>query len=222
MAGTRCVVGSLEENQISWFCFLRADDYTVIFQTVGGQPAYIPAISAVVDDPAYKAGAVKAGTRRAAAPDIGITEIFLCFGNHLPEFFIRQSFARNVVILIFSAGTRAVRRCKGDACKQIIPIAPALQCDFVALQLVICKTGISGNIVHTPIEQRYICLLYTSRIVSNRLVSTSSRVSHPPRREMKKRKTRKKKKRKRRHSIFKFSSIAFSKRDQLKRILTKS
>nr|DAK17074.1 MAG TPA: hypothetical protein [Caudoviricetes sp.] len=39
---------------------------------------------------------------------------------------------------------------------------------------------------------------------------------------MKKRKTRKKKKRKRRHSIFKFSSIGFSKYDQLKRILTKS
>ena len=110
----------------------------------------------MVDDPAYKTGAVKTGTRRAAAPNIGITEIFLCFGNHLPEFFIRQSFARNVVILVFSAGTRAIRRCKGYACKQVISIAPALQCDFVSLQLVICKAGISCNIVNTPIEQRYI------------------------------------------------------------------
>ena len=110
----------------------------------------------MVDDPANKTRTVKAGTRRAAAPDIGITEIFLCFGNHLPEFFIRQSLTRNVVILIFSAGTRAIRRCKSDTCKQIIPIAPALQCDFVALQLVICKSGISGNIVHTSIEQCYI------------------------------------------------------------------
>ena len=110
----------------------------------------------MVDDPADKAGTIKARARRAAAPDIGITEIFLCFGNHLSEFFIRQSLARNVVILVFSAGTCAIRRCKGDACKQVIPIAPALQCDFVALQLVICEAGISGNIVHTPIEQRYI------------------------------------------------------------------
>ena len=123
------VVGFLEEDQVSGLCLTLRDNVAFSHQTVGRLPAYIPAIAAVVDDPAYKTGAVKTGTRRAAAPNIGITEIFLCFGNHLPEFFIRQSFARNVVILIFSAGTRAIRRCKGDACKQVIPIATAIQCD---------------------------------------------------------------------------------------------
>ena len=150
------VVGFLEEDQVSGLCLTLRDNVAFSHQTVGRLPAYIPAIAAVVDDPAYKTGAVKTGTRRAAAPNIGITEIFLCFGNHLPEFFIRQSFARNVVILVFSAGTRAIRRCKGYACKQVIPIAPALQCDFVSLQLVICKAGISCNIVNAPIEQCYI------------------------------------------------------------------
>ena len=150
------VVGFLEEDQVSGLCLTLRDNVAFSHQTVGRLPAYIPAIAAVVDDPAYKTGAVKTGTRRAAAPNIGITEIFLCFGNHLPEFFIRQSFARNVVILVFSAGTRAIRRCKGYACKQVISIAPALQCDFVSLQLVICKAGISCNIVNAPIEQCYI------------------------------------------------------------------
>lgn len=150
------VVGFLEEDQVSGLCLTFRDNVAFSHQTIGRLSAYIPAIAAVVDDPADKAGTIKARARRAAAPDIGITEIFLCFGNHLSEFFIRQSLARNVVILVFSAGTCAIRRCKGDACKQVIPIAPALQCDFVALQLVICEAGISGNIVHTPIEQRYI------------------------------------------------------------------
>ena len=120
------VVGFLEEDQVSGLCLTFRDNVAFSHQTIGRLSAYIPAIAAVVDDPADKAGTIKARARRAAAPDIGITEIFLCFGNHLSEFFIRQSLARNVVILVFSAGTCAIRRCKGDACKQVIPIAPFL------------------------------------------------------------------------------------------------
>ena len=98
------VVGFLEEDQVSGLCLTLRDNVAFSHQTVGRLLLHSSHCRSV-DDPAYKTGAVKTGTRRAAAPNIGITEIFLCFGNHLPEFFIRQSFARNVVILVFSAGT---------------------------------------------------------------------------------------------------------------------
>ena len=63
------VVGSLEEDQVSGLCLTFRDNVTFSHQTIGRLPAYIPAIAAVVDDPADKAGTVKAGTRRAAAPE---------------------------------------------------------------------------------------------------------------------------------------------------------
>ena len=70
------VVGFLEEDQVSGLCLTLRDNVAFSHQTVGRLPAYIPAIAAVVDDPAYKTGAVKTGTRRAAAPNIVIISGF--------------------------------------------------------------------------------------------------------------------------------------------------
>ena len=63
------VVGFLEEDQVSGLCLALRDNVAFSHQTVGRLPAYIPAIAAVVDDPANKTRTVKAGTRRAAAPE---------------------------------------------------------------------------------------------------------------------------------------------------------
>src|SRR5699024_4882590 len=61
MRSARCVVGSLEENQISWFRFGRWDNITEIFKPVRSLSADTPAIAAVIDNPADESGTVKAG-----------------------------------------------------------------------------------------------------------------------------------------------------------------
>lgn len=83
MAGPRCVVGSLEENQVTGLCFTWTDDRTVIHQSVCCHAAYIPAVSAVIDDIADKSRAVKAGRVRRAAPDIWVSQIFLRLADHV-------------------------------------------------------------------------------------------------------------------------------------------
>ena len=69
MAGPRCVVGSLEENQVTGLCFTWTDDCTVTHQPVGCHATHIPAVSTVIDDIADKSGAVKAGRWGRAAPE---------------------------------------------------------------------------------------------------------------------------------------------------------
>ena len=63
MGCATCVVGFLEEDQVSGLCFTFRDNVAFSHQTIGRLPAHIPTISAVVDDPAYKTGTVKTGTR---------------------------------------------------------------------------------------------------------------------------------------------------------------
>ena len=51
MAGSRCVVSSLEENQVTGLCLTGPDNGTVIHQTASRQAAHVPTISAVIDYP---------------------------------------------------------------------------------------------------------------------------------------------------------------------------
>ena len=51
MAGPRCVVGSLEENQVAGLCLTWPDNGTVIHQTACRQSAHVPTISTVIDYP---------------------------------------------------------------------------------------------------------------------------------------------------------------------------
>ena len=57
------VVGVLEEAQVSGLCFTLRDNVAFSHQTIGRLSAYIPAIPAVIDDPAYKTGTIKTGAR---------------------------------------------------------------------------------------------------------------------------------------------------------------
>ena len=61
VACTRGVISILEENQIAGPCITRPDDFAVVSEPFGGRAPYIPAVAAVVNDVADKAGAVKAG-----------------------------------------------------------------------------------------------------------------------------------------------------------------
>ena len=63
------VVGFLEEDQVSGLCLTFRNNVAFSHQTIGRLSVYMPAIAAVVDDPADKAGTIKARARRAAAPE---------------------------------------------------------------------------------------------------------------------------------------------------------
>ena len=69
-----------------------------IKKPLGGGAAHIPA--GVIDNPAYKTGAVKRRAGIAAAPDIGHPQIFLRFGKHGGEHFILQRIRGNVVVQV--------------------------------------------------------------------------------------------------------------------------
>lgn len=64
------VIGFLKEDQVARLGVGRRDIGTDIAQSFGAKPPHIPAHTAVIDDPADKAGTVKTGAGRAAAPDI--------------------------------------------------------------------------------------------------------------------------------------------------------
>ena len=97
MAGSRRIVSTLKENQISRFCFGRRYICTAGTKPVCCLPSYIPAISAVIDYPTDKSGTVKTGTGRSTAPHIRISQIFFRFMDHVCKFFIRQCFCRNFI-----------------------------------------------------------------------------------------------------------------------------
>ena len=49
--------------QVSGLCLTLRDNVAFSHQTIGRLSAYIPAIPAVIDDPAYKTGTIKTGAR---------------------------------------------------------------------------------------------------------------------------------------------------------------
>ena len=63
------VIGALKEDDVSRLCGAGRDDGELPAERFRIQPAVVPAVAAVVDDPAHKAGAVKGRGRTAAAPE---------------------------------------------------------------------------------------------------------------------------------------------------------
>ena len=53
------VIGALKEDDVPRLCSTGRDDGKLLPKRFRIQPAIVPAVAAVVDDPAYKAGAVK-------------------------------------------------------------------------------------------------------------------------------------------------------------------
>ena len=82
MGSAACVVGALEENQVTGTGLRCRNDGTLATPVLGGLPAKMEPGTAVVDCIGNKAGTVKAaGT--VPAPDIRRSEILLCLGNKL-------------------------------------------------------------------------------------------------------------------------------------------
>lgn len=97
MARSRRIIGSLEKDQISRLCIRRSYIRTIRPKPICSCSSHIPAISAIIDYPAYETRTIKTGRWRCTAPNIRITQIFFCFPNHLGKLWIRKCFCRNII-----------------------------------------------------------------------------------------------------------------------------
>ena len=94
MGHARRVIGADKEHQIAGArCAGGGAD---VIEPLGSQAAYIPA--GMIDHPGHKAGAVKGHGRRAAAPHIGIAQVFLRLAQNGRKGFIVQIFLRHVIV----------------------------------------------------------------------------------------------------------------------------
>ena len=96
------IIRSFKENKISGLCFCFADVLALVPQTVGGGAPHIVAV--LVVDPADITAAIEPGFRGGTAPDVGRTDLFLCFGVDFGKFFVSQGFCRNLIINTRCAG----------------------------------------------------------------------------------------------------------------------
>lgn len=119
---TRGIISALEENQISRLGRAFRDNVAYAHQTVCSQSSNTPTVAAVIDYIGNKPGAVKGGRRAAAAPHIRVSQIFLCFPNHIGKSCVRQSFARNVIV-----GVLAARGSVNVISENIRSVAPCLE-----------------------------------------------------------------------------------------------
>ena len=142
------VIGALKEDDVSGLCGAGRDDGELSAKGFRIQPAVVPAVAAVVDDPAHKTGAVKGRGRTAAAPDIGIPQIFLRLVDHIGEPLIGQRLAGNVVVQIVLIGVNVIL-------KQVGLVALGLDQQSVALNLAIGESGVVQRRRDTVVSQRH-------------------------------------------------------------------
>ena len=73
--GVRRVIGVPEENEITGLGVRHGYRGADVIEALRPQPPYIP--SAVIDNPAHKARAIKGCAGTAAAPNIGLLRVFI-------------------------------------------------------------------------------------------------------------------------------------------------
>ena len=142
------VIGALKEDDISRLCGAGRDDGELPAEGFRIQPAIVPAVAAVVDDPAHKAGAVKGCGWIAAAPNIGKPQVFLRLVDHIGEPLIGQRLTGNVVVQIVLVGVNVVL-------KQIGLVALGLNQQSVALDLAFGESGVVQRRRDTVVSQRH-------------------------------------------------------------------
>ena len=126
------------------------DGSTDIVKALCPQPPKIPAHAAMVHHPRHKAGAIKGRGRGAAAPYIGIAEIFLRFGNHGGELFILQRLRGYLI-----AGHGAVVPADvSGAGEQIGPVAQRRHVEGIAGELLLAH-DIDGDVGQVKVFQRH-------------------------------------------------------------------
>ena len=90
------VVGADKKYKVAGLGLLRGNRGTDIAKALCAQPSHVP--SAVIDYPAHKAAAIKAGAGRAAAPHIWITHILFRLGHHCGKGGVLQSLRGYLVV----------------------------------------------------------------------------------------------------------------------------
>ena len=160
MARAVRVIGPLEKYQVSRFCLRWGDSHAVLAQLVGCHSSDIPSVSAVIDDPAYEAGAVKAGLGGITAPHIRIADIFLCFVQHICELYVAESCARHTVIRVVPLGSICIDIVR----EQIILVPLRGQKDLIAclldrVQPVAVDHGLKACTVQVDAEDLLPCCL---------------------------------------------------------------
>ena len=121
----------------------------------------------MVHDPRHKAGAVKGGGGRAAAPDIGIAQVLLRLLYHGGELFILQRIRGYLIPLIICAIEIHIVR-SGE---QVGPVAQRGHIHGVHGELVL-RHGVDRHMGEVEVFQRdgadvvgvFLCFIFTVRI----------------------------------------------------------
>ena len=141
MADARCVIGSLEENEVAGSGVGRGNRGADIAKPLCAQPPHVPA--GMIDDPAYKTGAVKGSGRTGAAPHIGIAQIFLRFFQHGGKDFILQSLRRHIIVqIVLPAGSVGVLALG----EQVRPVAQGSHVNCVHTKLILAHRSKLSNV----------------------------------------------------------------------------
>ena len=118
MGHSGSVVSADEKYKVAGLGLLRGNRGTDIAKALCAQPSHVP--SAVIDYPAHKAAAIKAGAGRAAAPHIRIAYILFRLGHHCGKGGVLQSLRGNVVIgRLLDGGSVGI----GAVWEQVRPVA---------------------------------------------------------------------------------------------------
>ena len=96
MADAGGIIGSGEKHQIARLDVGRGYGRTDIAKSLRAQPAHIP--TGMIDDPTDEARTVKRGGGAAAAPNVGVAEIFFRFLDDGGKYLIVQCLRGNVVV----------------------------------------------------------------------------------------------------------------------------
>ena len=99
MGNARCIVSADEKDQVAGSCVGRGYRGGNIVESLGSQPARI-ADAALRQHPGHESGTIKRSVWIAAAPDIGIADILLRFGNERCKGFIFQCGRRNTPLCV--------------------------------------------------------------------------------------------------------------------------
>lgn len=132
MTCTGCIISPLEENKVSGLYIPGTDSCRCILPSVCCKPSIVPTITAMIDDIAYKTGAVKTSRWTRTAPYIRVAKILLSFIQHVCKLLICEIFCRNIIVLILFRHSRICVRIIAKYIRLISPhfkkycIAPLL------------------------------------------------------------------------------------------------
>ena len=146
MACADSVISPLKEDDVSWLRLFRRNISADLPDLFRRQPAVVPAVPAVVDDPADKAGTVKSA-RCIAAPDVRRTQMLFRFLDHPCKPLIAECFRRDGVT-VPSIGRQAVQ------IEEIVPVPEGPVVQAVSYLLVV-RHPVPENRIQVVVGEGY-------------------------------------------------------------------